>query len=138
MSDLLERDELLAALAGSLDEGGRLVFVGGEAGVGKTTLVRSFAGQGDCVVLLGSCESLATPSPFGPFADIAASTGGALAGVLARGGDPRAVAFAVLDELARPTLLVLEDVHWADEATLDALRVLGRRIDLSRGLVVAT
>jgi DNA-binding CsgD family transcriptional regulator len=138
MSDLLERDELLAALASSLDEGGRLVFVGGEAGIGKTTLVRAFAERVDCPVLQGSCESLATPSPFGPFADIAATTGGALTGLLEGSADPRTVALALLDELARSTLVVLEDVHWADEATLDALRVLGRRIDQTRGMVIAT
>ncbi len=138
MSDLLERDELLASLAAYLDEGGRLVFLGGEAGIGKTTLVRAFAQRADCPALRGSCENLATPSPFGPFADIAATTGGPLTGLLERGADPRMVALALLDELARPTLVVLEDVHWADEATLDALRVLGRRIDQTRGLVVAT
>ena len=125
MSDLLERDELLASLAASLEEGGRLVFVGGEAGIGKTTLVRAFAERADCPALRGSCENLATPSPFGPFADIAATTGGPLTGLLERGADPRMVALALLDELALPTLVVLEDVHWADEATLDALRVLG-------------
>jgi DNA-binding CsgD family transcriptional regulator len=138
MSDLLERDELLASLAASLDEGGRLVFVGGEAGIGKTALVRAFAERVACPVHRGSCENLATPSPFGPFADIAATTGGPLTGLLERGADPRTVALALLDELARPTLVVLEDVHWADEATLDSLRVLGRRIDQTRGLVVAT
>ena len=137
MSDLLERDELLTALAAAVEEGGRLVFLGGEAGIGKTSLVRAFADRVDCPVLLGSCESLATPSPFGPFADIAATTG-VLTGLVDGGADPRTVALALLDELARPVLVVLEDVHWADEATLDALRVLGRRIDRTRGLVVAT
>jgi len=138
MSDVLEREELLAALAASLDQGGRLVFVGGEAGIGKTTLVGAFADRVECPVLRGACENLATPSPFGPFVDIAATTDGALTALLEGGADPRTVARALLDELARPALVVLEDVHWADEATLDALRVLGRRIDQTRGLVVAT
>ena len=137
MRELLERDDLLAALAASLDQGGRLVFVGGEAGIGKTTLVDAFAQRVACPVLRGSCENLATASPFGPFADIATTTG-ALAGLLGHGADPRTVALALLDELERPMLVVLEDVHWADEATLDTLRVLGRRIDRGRGLVVAT
>ncbi|HET9938790.1 MAG TPA: AAA family ATPase, partial [Gaiella sp.] len=138
MGEVLERDDLLVALSAALQEGGRLVFVGGEAGVGKTTLVRAFADRAAAPVALGSCEHLATPAPFGPFADVAAATGGSLADALGDGADPRALAGAVLDELARPAVLVLEDVHWADEATLDALRVLGRRVDRTRGLVVAT
>ena len=76
--------------------------------------------------------------PVRSFVDIAATTGGALTALLEGGADPRTVARALLDELERPALVVLEDVHWADEATLDALRVLGRRIDQTRGLVVAT
>ena len=138
MTALLERDELLAALASASAQGGRLVFVGGEAGVGKTTLVRAFGAQAGLRVLRGSCENLATPTPLGPFADIAAQTDGVLADLLAAGADPRAVARALLGELAEPAVVVIEDVHWADEATLDALRVLGRRIDESQGLVVAT
>ena len=114
------------------------MFVGGEAGVGKTTLVRAFEAQAGLRVLRGSCENLATPTPLGPFVDIAAETGGALAELLAAGADPRAVARALLGELAEPAVVVIEDVHWADEATLDALRVLGSRIDGTQGLVVAT
>jgi DNA-binding CsgD family transcriptional regulator/tetratricopeptide (TPR) repeat protein len=136
VGEVLEREELVEALSGLLG-GGHLVFVGGEAGVGKTTLVRALAEQARCPVLRGSCEHLATPTPFGPFVDVAASTDG-LGGLLGDGADPRTVARAVLDELAAPALVVLEDVHWADEATLDAIRVLGRRIDQTRGLVVAT
>ena len=135
---LLEREELLAALAAEATRGGRLVFLGGEAGVGKTALVRAFVAQSAPRVLQGSCENLATPIPLGPFADVAARTEGALAELLAAGADARRVARALLDELARPAVVVLEDVHWADEATLDALRVLGRRVDDTRGLVVAT
>ena len=138
MDDLLERDDLLRSLTDALGEGGRLVFVGGEAGVGKTALVRALEELAPCAVLHGSSESLATPTPFGPFTDIAATTGGALAELLRDGPTPGTVARAILDELEVPALVVLEDMHWADEATLDALRVLGRRIEQTRGLVVAT
>ena len=138
MSDLLEREQLLAALDDLAAGGGRLVFVGGEAGVGKTALVRAYGGRTSARVLQGSCENLATPVPLGPFSDLAAQTGGRLAEVMGSGGDPRAVARALVEEMATPVVVVLEDVHWADEATLDALRVLGRRVDQSRGLVLAT
>jgi DNA-binding CsgD family transcriptional regulator len=135
---LLERDELLAALASASTSGGQLVFVGGEAGVGKTSLVRAYGAQAGQRVLRGSCENLATPTPLGPFVDIAVQTDGSLAELLATGADPRTIARGLLSELADPGVVVLEDVHWADEATLDALRVLGRRIDETNGLVVAT
>jgi DNA-binding CsgD family transcriptional regulator len=128
MAELLERDDLLAQLDAARVEGGRLVFVGGEAGVGKTALVRAFAAGSGTRVLHGACENLTTPTPFGPFLDLG----------LDLGDEPRQVAAAVLEELRRTPLLVLEDVHWADGATLDALRVLGRRLDATSALVLAT
>ena len=72
MTELLERQPLLARLEELRGEGGRLVFVGGEAGVGKTALVRAFAdAAGD--VRRGSCENLAAPTPLGPFLDSGSS-----------------------------------------------------------------
>ena len=128
MAELLEREDLLAQLAAARAEGGRLVFVGGEAGVGKTVLVREFTAGVAEPILRGSCDNLTTPTPFGPFLDVGIPTE----------GEPRHVAAALLRELERTRLLVLEDVHWADEATLDVLRVLGRRIDSTDALIVAT
>jgi DNA-binding CsgD family transcriptional regulator len=123
VSELLERDELLARLEALREEGGRLVFVGGEAGVGKTALVRELADSvGD--VRRGSCENLAAPTPLGPFLDVGLEP-----------GEARAVATAAL---AQGATLVLEDVHWADGASLDVLRVLGRRVEASDAFVVAT
>ena len=122
MSDLLEREELLAQFEGLLADGGRLVFVGGEAGVGKTALVRAFAEGRDA--RLGWCENLAAPAPLGPFLDLGLEA-----------DDPRRVAAAALELRG---LVVLEDVHWADAASLDVLRVLGRRIDGTGTTVLAT
>ena len=128
MTELLERADLLAQLEAARIEGGRLVFVGGEAGVGKTALVRESAARLIGSVLRGSCDNLTTPTPLGPFLD---------AGV-AVDGDPRHVAEALFDALQSTPVLLLEDVHWADQATLDTLRVVGRRIDATGALVVAT
>jgi len=124
---LLERDELLARLEQARVGGGRLVFVGGEAGVGKTSLVRAYEARAEGRVLRGTCESLTTPTPLGPFLDLGLPP-----------DQPRQVAGAVLSLLSEPTVLVLEDVHWADQATLDVLRVVGRRIDTTPSLVLAT
>ncbi|MEO5575775.1 MAG: AAA family ATPase, partial [Gaiellaceae bacterium] len=126
MVELLEREELLAQLDAFRAEGGHLLFVGGEAGVGKTALVRAFAARK--AALHGSCENLTTPTPFGPFFDIGIDVA----------GEPRQLAATVLAALEQTPLLVLEDVHWADQATLDVLRVLGRRIGGTRALVLAT
>jgi DNA-binding CsgD family transcriptional regulator len=142
---LLERDDFLAtladALAGAAAGRGRLVLVGGEAGAGKTALVRAFAaGARGARVLAGSCEALGTPRPLAPFADIAAATGGDLEAAVAAGGRPFELVPALLAELRRrtATILVVEDAHWADEATLDVLRLLGRRIEGVPALAVVT
>lgn len=136
MSKLLEREALLAVLGEhgrSAAEGrGRTVLVSGEAGVGKTALLERFAGElSSGRVLWGGCEALATPRPLGPLHDIAGSAATGLSARLSANGDRAAVFGAVLEELGRPptpTVMVFEDIHWADEATLDLVKFLGRRI----------
>ena len=144
---LLERDAALAALGVWLDAvgddgGGRLVFVAGEAGAGKTLLLRRFCEEhaAGVRVLWGSCDPLFTPCPLGPFVDVARATGGRLGDLVRCDTRPHEVATALLRELAAeaPTVLVLEDVHWADEGTLDVLRLLGRRLAETPALVVAS
>jgi DNA-binding CsgD family transcriptional regulator len=135
--ELLEREQALATLAEPLarvgaSSGGSLVLIGGEAGVGKTALLRRFADEHErpARFLWGACDALFTPSPLGPFLEIAETVGGELQALIAGDAMPHQVASALAGELAReaPTVLVLEDMHWADEATLDVLRLLGRRV----------
>jgi DNA-binding CsgD family transcriptional regulator/tetratricopeptide (TPR) repeat protein len=122
---LLERETLLEHLAAAHAAGGRLILLGGDAGAGKTALVRRFLADTEARALVGGCDHLATAEPLGPFADIP-------------GDCPRDVAKALLDELADGSIFVVEDLHWADEATLDVVRILARRIAGSRGIVVVT
>ena len=143
---LVERTREMSALDEALDSvlklsGGRLVLVSGEAGVGKSALLRAFlaAHVDSHRVLLGRCDALFTPRPLGPFLDVVQQTGGELERLLKAGARPHEVASALLVELRRaPTLLALEDVHWADEATLDVVTLLARRLDGIPVLVVAT
>ena len=146
VEELLERslevDALADVLASVTDTGrGRLVLVAGEAGIGKTALVRAFcSGLGRVRVLSGACEALFTARPLGPLLDIAAETRGELAELVEGGAGPSDVLTALLDELRghSPTVVVLEDLHWADEATLDLIRLLARRIATVPALFVVT
>jgi DNA-binding CsgD family transcriptional regulator/tetratricopeptide (TPR) repeat protein len=135
-SELLERSDQLSTLGSLLDSAvergeGRLTFVAGEAGAGKTVLIRRFCDEhaGATRVLWGSGDGLLTPGPLGPLFEIADAIEGEFAEAVRSVSRPHEVASALADELdGRPSILVLEDMHWADEATLDVLRLLGRRV----------
>ena len=143
---LLERDSQLATAAAYLAEAaaghGRLVFVAGEAGVGKTTFVRRvLADAADRArSASGGCDGSSTPAPLGPLLDLLPS----LPVDVWPPGAPRHEVFANLAAALRapptpaPYLLVVEDVHWADEATLDLLRHLARRVHMWRALILVT
>lgn len=141
--ELLERDTYLSDLSGwwaDIARGGRVVLVGAEAGMGKTSLVRAFAERDPKArVLWGACDALFTPRPLAPLFDIARQAGGPLHDATRNGADRNVLFSAALDELeARPTIVVFEDLHWADEATLDFLKFVGRRIARTRALLIVT
>src|SRR5512132_4744957 len=144
--DLLERAWLLKELDGVLAAtatGGRVVLVAGEAGIGKSALVRRFTERrsADARFLLGACDPLLTPRALGPLHDIARQTGGRLAGLLASGGPGEAVFAGFRGEREqgrRPGGVGGEDAQWADEATLDLLVFLGRRMERTRALLLVT
>jgi predicted ATPase len=145
-SDLLERSGALSTLADCLAEvrrssRGHVVLVGGEAGVGKTALLRQFCAESKLsTILWGACDPLFTPRPLGPLLAVAESVGGELEEVVERGAIPHEVVAALTRELRgrEATVFVLEDVHWADEATLDVLRLLARRVESLPALVVTS
>jgi DNA-binding CsgD family transcriptional regulator len=128
------------------DGAGGLVLLSGEAGVGKTSVVRRFASAVHTVarVLVGSCEPLTSPRPLAPLLDVVPRMGTAVGDTLTRTreGRPTGELFdSVLAELAAHrgvNVLVFEDLHWADEATLDLVRYLARRLSAVRTLLVAT
>ncbi len=113
------------------------MLLAGEAGVGKTALVRAFCERHPGVpVLTGACDALFTPRPLGPLLDIAAESGGELQALAERGPPPAELLAALARSLRSPRILVLEDLHWADEATLDVLRLLARRVAGLPALVI--
>ncbi len=141
---LLERHHQLSRLEAALQQTvtgrGAVVLIGGEAGIGKTTLIERFAEAhaGEVRVLWGACDALFTPRPFGPFHDIAGQGLAALDELLRDSN--RSTSFArVLATLSeRPTVIAVEDVHWADEASLDLLMYLGRRVARASLLMIVT
>jgi DNA-binding CsgD family transcriptional regulator/tetratricopeptide (TPR) repeat protein len=141
---LLERDDQLSAAAGYLadaaDGHGRVLFVAGEAGVGKTTFVTAVlaAAGGRARVAVGRCDGSATPAPLAPLAEMLPALP---AGLWPPDATRQEVFTALTAALAGPDppyLLVIEDAHWADEATLDLVRHLARRVHDRRALVLVT
>ncbi len=145
--ELLERtpylEEMQVCLQRAIGGEGRLLLLGGEAGVGKTVLVEWFCHLSRRVarILIGACDPLSTPRPLGPFLDVASELGPNAERLFTEGVPPHQLFRGVLNALSnssQPTILVIEDAHWADEATLDALRFLARRIQPLRCMIIVT
>jgi DNA-binding CsgD family transcriptional regulator/tetratricopeptide (TPR) repeat protein len=144
---LLERADELGTLHGCAADvaasgRGRIVLVFGEAGIGKTALLRQFREElpPRVTVLWGTCDPLFTPRPLGPLVEPATELEGEPKALVARGAKPFDVAGAFLEALGAisPAALIVEDLHWADEATLDVVRVLARRAEEVGLLLVLT
>lgn len=145
--ELLERASQLQVLQSALDQvqagedRGCAALVYGEAGIGKTSLVEHFVNEhrSKWRILHGACDSLFTPRPLGPLHDIANQTQGQLLQLLESESTRTAIFSACLKELQeQATLLIVDDVHWADEATLDLLKYLVRRIRQTVLLMILT
>jgi len=142
--NLLERENVLQELDLALQEvtasHGRVVLISGEAGIGKTAVVEQFIHHKTRPqrVLWGTCDALFTPRPLGPLHDMARQSQDDLLAALQGEWDRPAVFTACLNACQTPTILVFEDIHWADEATLDLLKYLGRRMQHTRSLLLAT
>lgn len=145
---LLERDDVLARLRHLLRKAGtghgHVAALVGEAGVGKTSVVRSIAAasteHGIARVHWGACEDLSVPDPLAPLYDMARAAKWNLSPTIGR--DSRLPVFsealALLDRGDMPSLVVIEDLHWADNATLDFVRYIGRRVRDSHILLLLT
>ena len=144
---LLEREQHLHVLQDAFSRAnssnGCTVLVVGEAGIGKTTLVEHFIARldQDVRVLKGACDALSTPTALGPLFDIAQQLGGAMAERLKETSPRPALFGSVLESVANRngmTVLFIEDLHWADHATLDLVKFLVRRTIDRRTLLIFT
>lgn len=142
---LVERESELAELERSLanidDTGGRVVLIRGEAGIGKSALVSAFLElhEGEIHAYTGYCDDLLTPQPLGPIWDLADQVPDLVDSL--EKSDRRGVMGNLRDLLSgtlRPTVVVIEDTQWIDEASLDVVRYLGRRISDAYGLLILT
>jgi DNA-binding CsgD family transcriptional regulator/tetratricopeptide (TPR) repeat protein len=147
MIELIEREQQLGELTETWRQvsrgNGRIALLNGEAGIGKTALVERFiSGQGrEAIVYQGACDALFSPKPLGPFIDIVIQSQTSLMQLIRSGADRFTFSnefFVFLQKSVQPVILVLEDLHWADEATLDVIKFLGRRIQQTKTLLILT
>ncbi len=117
------------------------MLVAGEAGIGKTSLIRALHGElaGGVTFVSGACEALSVPVPLAPLRELLEAAG-ADASTARPGEDRLAWARSLLSVLAKraPVVAAVEDAHWADPLTLDVLRILARRVERSGVLVLVT
>jgi hypothetical protein len=140
---LLEREADLGRLDASWIAArrgrGAMVVVHGDPGAGKTSLIRTFVDTdlGDAAVLWGACDPLPTPRPLGPLHDVAHALDDASRAALDEAEQSHEIFAAVFEHIRRqPTVLVIDDLHWSDQGTVDLLRYLLRRIGSTRSMVV--
>ncbi len=140
-----EREQELGVLAARLADAqagrGGVVIVSGESGAGKTSFVETFLERmpDESRVLWGVCDPLSTPRPLGPIHDLAGHFGEETQRSLRGGDHPHETFAAVFEELRSvPSILVIDDLHWADQAVVDLLRFVLRRIRHTHSLVIGT
>ncbi|HXB95326.1 MAG TPA: AAA family ATPase, partial [Puia sp.] len=145
--ELIERRgalDLLRSKFGDIADGeGHCVLVSGEAGIGKTSLVRAFCQdkKEEASIYLGTCDALFTPRPLAPLYDIIWQIWGddwKKQGNIEDRVDLFMQFFHRLGNHEATTIIVFEDIHWADEATLDFIKFLARRISRIRCLFILT
>ncbi|WP_171037813.1 helix-turn-helix transcriptional regulator [Dyadobacter luticola] len=145
--ELIERAEFLTTLHSkfkqTLSDEGHCIFVTGEPGIGKTTLVNAFCKEikPDYKTYWGTCDALYSPRPLAPLYDLLIQLGKGFSEVHTDAEDRTSLFLSVLQELHKERkgmVVVFEDIHWADEATLDFIKFLGRRIGQLKCLFILT
>ncbi len=139
----LLRECLSAACAGQ----GSLVLIGGEAGIGKTALCEALCREAEAqgaLVLVGRCYDRTETPPYGPWVEAFGCypqgegmpplpEAFAERGTVGVAASQDALVRQVLDfflflATIRPVVLLLDDLHWTDTASLDLLRFVARNV----------
>ena len=135
-----ELDGLETALAEAESGAGSVILLSGEAGSGKSSVLRAFQARvgSRARVLIGACDDLLTPRVLGPLLEVGRDPNGPLAAALASGRRDEVMTgvLAELDDPQATTVLIIEDAHWADDATIDVLRFISRRIDRMPAMLI--
>jgi DNA-binding CsgD family transcriptional regulator/tetratricopeptide (TPR) repeat protein len=144
--ELLERDEFLSELNDLLQSAirgsGQIAVISGDAGIGKTSLVEFFTGQhkDTAKIYWGACDDLFTPRPLAPLYDVANKMKSNIIDKLELGASRPSIFNEFLNEINQkePNIIVIEDVHWADESTFDFIKFLAKRINKYKSLLIIT
>lgn len=147
---LLERESAIQTFfstAESTIHSGKVLLISGEAGIGKTTLLEymRMVADANTKVLWSGCDPLFTPQPYAPFHEIAQFLSSQLVELLDSNFSPSKISkkiastlYTCLEQIDQPIIIVIEDVHWADHATLDLLKFLVRRISFVKCMLCLT
>jgi DNA-binding CsgD family transcriptional regulator/tetratricopeptide (TPR) repeat protein len=144
---LLEREAVTQTLVSTLNEAamgrGHIVVLEGDAGIGKTALLQQFARliESEHIVHWGWNDPLTTPRPLGPLQDMAITISAELSALLRRAEPPDVIFSELLNTVLtskKTMVLIFEDLHWADRATFDLIRFLGRRVSLLKAMIIVT
>lgn len=134
---IIERDIPLGQLAQLIEQAeqghGSIALIRGEAGIGKTSLLQTFRQSlsPNIKTLWGGCDPLSTPRILGPLQDMYAGLTSEVQNLLDSSPSHArlfSALFNSLEQARHPVIMVFEDAHWADNATVDFLKYLGRRI----------
>lgn len=145
--ELIERDEFISLLETKYrhiaDGEGHTIFLNGEAGIGKTTLLKEFRKQieNERNVFIGTCDALFTPRPLAPLYDIAWQMMGTewmQQDDASKRGELFTRFYQELKCRKEKTVIIFEDIHWADEASFDFIKFLARRITTVQCLFIVT
>ena len=145
--NLLEREHHLKKLNELILEAeggaGRTIVVAGEAGIGKTVLIEEFVKNlGEkWRVLWGNCDALNTPRPLSPLYDLTYQMNSNLLKVLKIEHEGNSIFNGFFHEIQKenkPSLIIIEDIHWADESTIDLIKFISRRVNRTNVLLIIT
>jgi len=145
--ELIERGIFLTTLqsqfADVMEGEGRCVFLSGEAGIGKTSLIKTFCNEikNRCNIYQGICDALFTPRPLAPLYDVLLQMGKSIPESNIDSTNRTAFFtnfYQELNDRTEVNLVVFEDIHWADEATLDFIKFFARRISQLKCLFILT